>query len=78
MPIYEYYCPTCCRKFDLLRPMSKADEPALCPTCQQLTEQRAISLFAARSREADGAVQAVAGGSGCAGCAGGNCSTCGQ
>ncbi len=33
MPIYEYYCSKCCKEFELMLPISKADAAALCPTC---------------------------------------------
>jgi putative FmdB family regulatory protein len=46
MPIYEYCCPKCGLKFDLLRPMSKASEDAACPTCKS-EAKRAMSTFAA-------------------------------
>ncbi|TFG46937.1 MAG: zinc ribbon domain-containing protein, partial [Dehalococcoidia bacterium] len=31
MPIYEYRCMDCRKKFDLLRPMSQSTEPTECP-----------------------------------------------
>jgi len=79
MPLYEYYCPHCERKFELLRSFSKADAPATCPECQGQDTRRAISMFASFSRSSDGSTQSVAGGGGgCAGCAAGHCSTCGH
>jgi putative FmdB family regulatory protein len=45
MPIYEYLCPNCERKFDLMRPMSASSEPAPCPDCGT-SSGRAISAFA--------------------------------
>ena len=33
MALYEYKCATCEDRFDLMRPMSDADEPAECPEC---------------------------------------------
>ena len=33
MAIYEYYCAECPREFELMRPISKAGDPAPCPTC---------------------------------------------
>ncbi len=45
MPLYEYSCPTCDQKFELLRPMSRADEPATCPQ-GHATLQRLLSVFA--------------------------------
>ncbi len=75
MPIYEYYCHDCGTRFEMLRPRSKADEPAACQHCQGTRTSRAISLFAAHS---DGKVVAGAGG-GCAGCTPSSaCATCGS
>jgi putative FmdB family regulatory protein len=48
MPIYEYWCPKCRREFEQMRPMSKADEPAACPTCGT-TSQKLPSVFASGS-----------------------------
>jgi putative FmdB family regulatory protein len=33
MPIYEYYCAKCQREFEIMRPMSQANEAACCPLC---------------------------------------------
>jgi putative FmdB family regulatory protein len=81
MPIYEYLCPACERKFDLLRAFSRADEPAACPVCQRADTKRCLSTFAAHTRSAGGVTTSVAGsGGGCAkcgsGCSGGNCGSC--
>ena len=46
MPLYEYYCPPCGTQFEVLRPMSKIDDPAVCPEGHETTS-RVISLFAA-------------------------------
>lgn len=45
MPIYEYRCQKCGKDFELMRPFSKADEPAPCPDCGSPGE-KLISLFA--------------------------------
>jgi putative FmdB family regulatory protein len=72
MPIYEYLCPACQRKFDLLRPFSRADELAACPVCQRTDTKRCLSTFAAHSRSTGGATTTVAGtGGGCGNCGGG-------
>ena len=44
MPIYEYCCANCNAEYQLLRPLSKADEPAPCKTCGQ-PGQRQLSTF---------------------------------
>ena len=33
MAVYEYRCPKCRKKFELMRPMSEAEKPAKCPKC---------------------------------------------
>lgn len=45
MPIYEYRCPSCGKDFELMRPFSKADEPASCPQCGAAAE-KLLSVFA--------------------------------
>ncbi|MBX3012889.1 MAG: zinc ribbon domain-containing protein [Caldilineaceae bacterium] len=74
MPLYEYFCPTCNRTFEQLRPAPKADEAATCPACQQAAAQRVLSLFASSVKGNDGAMPAMSsampmGG----GCCGGSC-----
>lgn len=76
MPLYEYYCRTCEQKFELLRPMSRADEDAVCPA-GHTGAQRVMSMFASFAKDADGTVTPVAGSSACSACAGGYCATCG-
>lgn len=45
MAICEYLCPHCRQVFEVMRPMSKADEPATCPKCNAAGE-RLPSVFA--------------------------------
>jgi putative FmdB family regulatory protein len=45
MALYEYKCGGCEEKFDLMRPMSEADEPAQCPECGGDESYRLISNF---------------------------------
>jgi putative FmdB family regulatory protein len=73
MPIYEYYCSRCGGRFELLRPLSRRDEPATCPAGHPGAE-RVLSLFAAFS-SGDGGPTALGRG-GCAACAGGHCASC--
>ncbi len=46
MALYEYKCFDCEERFELMRPMSKADEPAKCPECGGTESRRMISNFA--------------------------------
>lgn len=75
MPIYEYRCPHCELKFELLRPFSKADAPATCPKCGGQDTQRLISRFASFSKGSSGETTSLGGG-GCAGCSSGSCAGC--
>ncbi len=74
MPIYEYVCPACESKFEILRPLSQATEGASCPQCQQDAE-RILSTFACFSTDESG-LSSMLGGNSCAGCAATSCDTC--
>jgi putative FmdB family regulatory protein len=45
MAIYEYFCPQCRKVFEIMRPMSQADNPTFCPKCNSQGE-RLLSVFA--------------------------------
>jgi putative FmdB family regulatory protein len=76
MPIYEYVCPDCKTKFELMRPISMYSEPADCPECKH-TANRALSRFVCRTSSEFGTTAPLAGSNGgCASCSGGSCSTC--
>jgi putative FmdB family regulatory protein len=68
MPIYEYLCPDCELKFELLRPLSRAGEGASCPVCQR-DAPRAVSACASFSRDESGLTTSLAGG-------GSSCTSC--
>ena len=46
MALYEYKCSFCEERFELMRSMSAADEPAECPECGGVESRRVISNFA--------------------------------
>jgi putative FmdB family regulatory protein len=46
MALYEYKCSDCEERFELMRSISAADEPAKCPECGGTESQRLISTFA--------------------------------
>ncbi|MFP3976117.1 MAG: zinc ribbon domain-containing protein [Dehalococcoidia bacterium] len=69
MPIYEYVCPNCKLKFEMLRTMSQADAVATCPECST-GSRRVPSTFCGNSE--DGPI----GGSSCGTCSSASCSTC--
>ena len=72
MPLYEYACQDCSTKFEALRPMSQADAPIACKSCESMHTTRALSMFAAHVKNG-GTTTSVAGG----GCGGGSCGGCG-
>jgi putative FmdB family regulatory protein len=73
MPIYEYICKDCGKRFEMLRSIKEADFPISCKSCKSDQTQRALSVFYAQSGS-----QIIAGGNntGCAGCSNGSCSSC--
>ena len=75
MPIYEYACPKCKSRFELLRPMSRADEAAACPHCRSKA-QRVLSTFACRSKGAEGESSSIGGFNPCGTCSASSCDTC--
>ena len=72
MPLYEYRCRTCRTTFELLRPMTRSTEPAMCPEGHASAE-RVVSLIAARARGGAEASFGPPAGGGCGSCAGGAC-----
>jgi putative FmdB family regulatory protein len=60
MPIYEYVCASCDTKFEMLRPMSRANEKAACPECKHESE-RVLSTFACCSTDSTGMTSSIAG-----------------
>jgi putative FmdB family regulatory protein len=50
MAVYEYFCPTCRKEFDLMRPMSEAGKPAGCPMCSS-EARRLVSSLGSRTED---------------------------
>jgi putative FmdB family regulatory protein len=46
MPLYEYRCQTCGKRFELLRRMQDAEKDLQCPQCRSLEVERMLSTFA--------------------------------
>jgi len=71
VPIYEYVCESCGKKFEkLVRSMSSSESPA-CPKCGKTQTRREFSAFAVGASQGG---NAAAHGAGC-GCCGAR-STC--
>jgi putative FmdB family regulatory protein len=78
MALYEYKCSDCEERFELMRPMSAADDLAECPECGGTESRRLISNFASVTPAGASALSSNAvmpmrkvGGGGC--CGGGCC-----
>ena len=78
MPIYEYQCPECNSKFELLCRMSESDDAAECPDCKG-SAKRTIAAFCCRTKNGpSGEVSSIdGGGSSCGSCSSSNCGSCG-
>jgi putative FmdB family regulatory protein len=46
MPLYEYRCQKCGKRFELLRRMQDADRELECPECRSDAVERLLSTFA--------------------------------
>lgn len=44
MPVYEYYCSACKRRFEMRRPMDQSEADAPCPQCGT-PAPKAFSVF---------------------------------
>ena len=84
MPLYEFRCRSCGKKFELLCPAGFNGDRAGCPVCGFEGADRLLSTFNARSASGSGGGGDEAGSGftrigpgGCASCAGTSCATCG-
>jgi len=86
MPIYEYFCENCQKKFEIL--VFSRENKVSCPTCNKKNLRRLFSRFAFSSMPHRQVTEEVTGSkpsgeessaessSPCATCSGGDCSTC--
>jgi putative FmdB family regulatory protein len=76
MPLYEYTCLTCDKKFDMLRAYKDADSPIACVSCQSIDTKRSLSTFFSHSAGGSPSVSSTVSTGGCGGCSGGSCGSC--
>ena len=82
MPIYEYQCDKCKKKFEVLT-MSMSEKPnASCPKCKSKKTSKMMSKVSRgkyASPSSDGFVGSnTPSSSGCSSCSASNCSSCGH
>jgi len=72
MPIYEYQCDKCGKKFEAMRPSASADDAIPCGKCSSQKTKRIMSTFFARN-----SVGSISGmDKSCGSCTGGSCADC--
>jgi len=67
MPMYEYRCPHCKARFELLQRMGQGAQGVRCPQCGQSEVERQLSTFAGQSSAATGFAAAGCGSGGSSG-----------
>ena len=74
MPIYEYECENCGRRFELRQRVGEDGTNLSCPDCSAIGPRRVFSSFF--SSGSDDMLSSDGGGS-CSSCSSGNCTSCG-
>ena len=72
MPRYDYRCRSCGATFELRRPMSQSDAPAMCPAGHD-DVTKLMSMVAVTGTASGSGSAAPAEGGGGGGCCGGGC-----
>ncbi|MCK4388349.1 MAG: zinc ribbon domain-containing protein [Dehalococcoidia bacterium] len=75
MPIYEYFCPQCNLKFELLRPLDQSNVTASCPRCHN-EANRMVSSFTSASKGTEEVSPPIGGSSPCSTCSALTCAAC--
>ena len=76
MPIYEYRCESCARKFEVLTRFAERDLAQVCPTCESTKTRVLVSSFAfggGGGPESSASEFTSSKASGGGGCCGGSC-----
>lgn len=64
MPLYEYRCPECGHRFEVLQRMGQGAEGLTCPRCSAAKVEKQFSTFAASSSGGGASAGSCAGGPG--------------
>lgn len=74
MPIYEYFCDACDKKFETL---VRSGEVPSCPQCGSRDLKKLLSTCGFVSKSAGGETVSTSAGSSCGSCTSSGCSSCG-
>ena len=76
MPLYEFMCDKCGKRFEeLFRSLTERRRPR-CPHCKSGNVHKMFSTFAMGGGSSKGGGAGGGGGGGCASCSGGSCASC--
>jgi len=67
MPLYEYRCPDCGHRFEVLQRLGEGAEDVTCPSCGRPAPEKQFSTFSSSSTGDGGSFTAGAGGCGAGG-----------
>jgi putative FmdB family regulatory protein len=73
VPIYEFRCDGCGKRFEKLCPVGETGADLKCPECGKQAPARVMSAF-----KACGTGSGKGAGSGCGSCSSNNCGSCGH
>jgi len=76
MPIYEYECESCGKKFEVRQSIGQDGVGLKCPSCGATDPHRLFSGFVCASSNDFGGYSYSGGGSSCSTCSSGNCASC--
>ena len=77
MPIYEYECEGCGKKFEVRQSIGQDGSELQCPSCGASSPRRVFSCFVSSVAGDFGDYSFSGGGSSCSTCSSGNCASCG-
>ncbi|MCK9356880.1 MAG: zinc ribbon domain-containing protein [Dehalococcoidia bacterium] len=82
MPLYEYQCERCGKRFEVRQSFSQGGADLKCPACGAAAPRRLFSSFSCAGSSDSGfsgdSGFSSGGGSGCSSCSSGNCASCGR
>jgi putative FmdB family regulatory protein len=78
MPIYEYRCESCAKKFEVLTRFAERDSQQVCPACESTNTRVLVSSFAFASGGESSSLSDLPSESSGGGCSCGGACSCGS